>query len=46
MLDYSPSEFSRFRLQFAADRSRAGVTDHQLVFQYIHSLGAHGGHQF
>lgn len=46
MLDFSFSEFSRFRLQFAADKSRAGVTDNQVFLQYIHSLGAHGGHRF
>jgi hypothetical protein len=46
MIDYSPSEFSRLRLQFASDRSRAGLTDHQLLLQYIHSLGAHGAHRF
>ena len=46
MLDYSLSEFSRFRLQLAADKSRAGVTDNQVILQYIHSLGAHGAHRF
>ena len=46
MLDYSPSEFSRFRLQFAQDRTRPGVMDNQLFLQYIMSLGAHGAHTF
>jgi hypothetical protein len=46
MLDYSPSEFSRFRLQLAADKSKQGVTDNQVLLQYILSLGAHGGHKF
>jgi hypothetical protein len=46
MVDWSPTEFSRVRLQLAADKSRAGVTDNQLVLQYIHSLGAHGAHKF
>jgi len=46
MLDWSPTEFSRLRLQLAADKSRAGVTDHQLLLQYIFSLGAHGAHRF
>ncbi len=46
MLDWSPTEFSRLRLQYAADKSRAAVTDHQLLLQYIHSLGAHGAHRF
>jgi hypothetical protein len=46
MADYSPTEFSRFRLQFASDHSRFGATDRQLLLQYIHSLGAHGTHRF
>ena len=46
MLDYSPSEFSRFRLQFAQDRGRPQVTDNQIFLQYIMSLGAHGAHTF
>ncbi len=46
MLDYSPSEFSRLRLQLAQDNSRQGLTDNQLFVQYIMSLGAHGAHQF
>jgi hypothetical protein len=46
MLDFNPSEFSRFRLQVAVDKSRAGVTDNQVVLQYILSLGAHGAHKF
>ena len=46
MLDWSPSEFSRLRLQLAADRSRSTETDRQIFLQYIMSLGAHGAHQF
>jgi hypothetical protein len=46
MLDWSPTEFSRLRLQLAADKSRLGVTDNQVFVQYIHSLGAHGAHRF
>ncbi|MBC7514154.1 MAG: hypothetical protein H7234_06930 [Herminiimonas sp.] len=46
MLDYSPSEFSRFRLQFAQDRTRPQATDNQIFLQYIMSLGAHGAHTF
>ncbi|MES3020184.1 MAG: hypothetical protein V4857_01235 [Pseudomonadota bacterium] len=46
MLDYSPSEFSRLRLQFARDQSRPGVRDNQLYLQYIMSLGAHSAHAF
>jgi hypothetical protein len=46
MFDWSPTEFSRLRLQFAADKSRLGATDNQVLLQYIHSLGAHGAHKF
>ncbi len=46
MADWSPSEFSRVRLQFAQDKSRSGVTDKQVFLQYIVSLGAHGAHKF
>ena len=46
MVDYSPSEFSRIRVQFAQDKSRQGVTDNQAFVQYQMSLGAHGAHQF
>lgn len=46
MLDWSPSEFSRLRLQIAADQTRPGITDTQWGVQYIMSLGAHGAHKF
>lgn len=46
MLDYSMSEFSRLRLQLAADRSHPDGTDRQVFVQYIMSLGAHGAHAF
>jgi hypothetical protein len=44
MLDYSPSEFSRIRLQLAQDKSRPDATDNQIFLQYILSLGTHGAH--
>ena len=46
MLDWSPSEFSRWRLQLARDYSRMGEADNQVFLQYIMSLGAHGAHKF
>ena len=45
MADFSNSEFSRMRLQFARDESRPKPDD-QIVFQYLMSLGAHGAHRF
>jgi hypothetical protein len=46
MVDWSPSEFSRVRLQLARDYSRMGEPDNQIFLQYIVSLGAHGAHKF
>jgi len=46
MVDFSPSEFSRFRLQFARDEARFNEADNQVFLQYIMSLGAHGAHKF
>jgi hypothetical protein len=46
MADYSPSEFSRIRLQLAHDNSRQGLPDNQFFVQYIMALGAHGAHQY
>ncbi|MBS1209280.1 MAG: hypothetical protein H6R19_1678 [Proteobacteria bacterium] len=46
MLDWSPSEFSRIRLQYAQDKAREGVRDDQIYLQYQMSLGAHGAHSF
>jgi hypothetical protein len=46
MLDWSPSEFSRVRLQLARDYSRMGLADNQVFLQYIVSMGAHGAHRF
>jgi hypothetical protein len=46
MIDWSPSEFSRVRLQLARDYSRMGEPDNQVFLQYIVSLGAHGAHKF
>ena len=46
MVDFSPSEFSRFRLQFARDQARFNEADNQIFLQYIMSLGTHGAHKF
>ena len=46
MVDYNPSEFSRFRLQLARAEIVPGVTDTQWFLQYILSLGAHGAHKY
>jgi hypothetical protein len=46
MLDWSPTEFSRLRAQFAWDDARDALTDEQFFLQYIYSLGVHGAHKF
>jgi len=46
MLDWSPSEFSRVRLQLAQDKARQGGADTQFFVQYQMSLGAHGAHGY
>jgi hypothetical protein len=46
MVDWSPTEFSRIRLQLARDYSRMGEPDNQIFLQYVMSLGAHGAHRF
>jgi hypothetical protein len=46
MFDWSPSEFSRMRLQFARSQTLPDLTDNQVFLQYIMTLGAHGAHKF
>jgi hypothetical protein len=45
MADWTPSEFSRLRLQYARDDSRE-ESDDQFFLQYIMTLGAHGAHRY
>jgi hypothetical protein len=50
MLEFSPTEFSRFRLQYAYDRSRflAGVRQdvHEVLLEMNIAVGPHGAHAF
>ena len=46
MIDYSPSEFTRLRLQYSKDRASIGQDENQWFVQYIYSLGTHGAHAF
>jgi hypothetical protein len=46
MFDYTPSEFSRFRLQYQQSKVQPGLTDNQIFLQYILTLGAHGAHRY
>jgi hypothetical protein len=47
MADWSPSEFTRIRAQYAWDDARdSGSTDEQWLLQYIYAIGAHGAHKF
>ena len=45
MLDFSRTEFSRFRLQYNQDKS-SPVTDNEIYVQYIMAMGAHGAHSY
>jgi hypothetical protein len=50
MTDFSPSEFSRFRLQYNYDRSGYigddQKTNHEVILQCNMCIGAHGAHSF
>jgi hypothetical protein len=54
MLEYSPTEFSRFRLQYNFDATRYGTGPggfekekcHEIIFQANLAIGAHGAHSF
>ncbi len=47
MFDWSPSEFSRLRAQYAWDEARAdGERDRQFRLQYLYGIGAHGAHKY
>jgi hypothetical protein len=50
MLEFSPTEFSRFRLQYAYDRSRfldgAQKPIHEVLLQMNIAIGPHGAHSF
>ena len=46
MLDWTPSEFSRFRVQYQQAKLRPDFTDNEVFVQYILTLGAHGAHKF
>lgn len=45
MLDYSPKEYSRWRLQYSRDE-RSENPDDVIMLQYTHSFGSHGAHAF
>jgi hypothetical protein len=46
LLEWAPSEYTRWRLQFSDDRARLRTADHQFLLQYQMSLGAHGAHSY
>ncbi|MCP4413702.1 MAG: TonB-dependent receptor [Gammaproteobacteria bacterium] len=45
MLDYSHSEFSRFRIQYSKE-DLSDFSDNRLYLQYIMSIGSHGAHSY
>jgi len=46
MMDWSNSEFSRFRAQYNYENPASGIEDNQFLVQYIMSFGAHGAHNY
>ncbi|HQX47536.1 MAG TPA: hypothetical protein PK555_09020 [Steroidobacteraceae bacterium] len=47
MLDWSLSEFTRLRAQYAWDDARGdGERDRQVRLQYLFGIGAHGAHKY
>jgi hypothetical protein len=46
MFDWNPSEFSRWRVQYARDDARGGDRDRQFQLQYLYGIGAHGAHKY
>lgn len=46
MLDYSPSHFSRIRLQYSDFDNGHGESEDIITLQYIMSLGSHGSHTY
>jgi len=46
MFDWTPSEFSRFRVQYQQAKLKPDFTDNEFFVQYILTLGAHGAHKF
>ena len=46
MVDWSNSEFSRLRFQYNLEQTAHDQNDHQIIVQYIISLGAHAAHKY
>ncbi|MBT06753.1 MAG: hypothetical protein CMM32_07555 [Rhodospirillaceae bacterium] len=46
MIDWTNSEFSRIRFQYNHEKLTAGLSDNQIILQYVMSIGAHGSHKY
>jgi hypothetical protein len=46
MIDWTNSEFSRIRFQYNHEKLTAGLSDNQMILQYVMSIGAHGAHKY
>jgi hypothetical protein len=46
LVEYDPSEFSRFRIQFTRDTSDARLRNDELMMQYTVVFGPHGAHRY
>ncbi len=45
-VEFFPSEFQRFRLQYRYSDLREGPSSHQLFLQWYYLIGTHGAHRF
>jgi hypothetical protein len=46
LVEFFPSEFQRFRVQYKATDRAGEPLAHQLFFQWFYLIGAHGAHKF
>jgi hypothetical protein len=46
MLEFWPSDFSQFRLQYSNDQTVPGRQVDRVTLQYILTLGAHAAHTY
>jgi hypothetical protein len=46
LVTFWPSEFSQMRGQYRRTRYAESETAHEVLFQFLFSIGAHGAHVF
>lgn len=45
-IEFFPSEFQRFRVQYKHSDFRLESSSHELFFQWYYLIGTHGAHRF